>query len=652
MPKNDYSADDLKVLEGLEAVRIRPGMYIGSTGPRGLHHMIWEIVDNGIDETLGGYADTIEVELNHDGSVSVTDNGRGMPVDINAQTGLTGVELIFTRLHAGGKFDDSNYSYSSGLHGVGASVVNALSRWLVCEVYQGGSVYEQRFETRMKKDGGWDAGIPTGPLEKRGNTRKKGTRITFMPDDRVFETVDFDYGVISERLRELAYLNSGVHINLTDKRRSPQRRDEFFYEGGLGDFVVYATEGKTPIIDDPIVISQAKDGIIFSAAMLYTNNYTENIISFVNNVSTIEGGTHETGFKAALTRVYNDFARSKGVLKEKDANLTGEDFREGLTAIISVKVKNPQFEGQTKGKLGNTEVRPAVEAMVYEQMTRFFDDIKNEPVAMKILEKAALAAKAREAARKAKELSRKKTSIESAALVGKLASCTGRDYKRNELFIVEGDSAGGSAKQGRDREFQAILPLRGKPLNAEKKRLDEILGNEEIRMIIAALGTGIDEDFDIESLKYDKVIILSDADQDGAHIRAILLTFFFRYMPELITAGHVYIGMPPLYKISKGGNVEYAYDDAALEAAKKRIGRGYSVQRYKGLGEMSEQQLWDTTLDPEHRVLMRVQIENAAKADNMITVLMGDKVDLRRDYITQYADFNREDAFAAEVNNA
>ena len=641
----NYGADDLRVLEGLEAVRVRPGMYIGSTSSRGLHHLIWEIVDNAIDETIQGYADTVEVTLHADNSVSVSDNGRGIPVDVNAKTGLTGVELVFTQLHAGGKFDNNNYSFSSGLHGVGASVVNALSRWLVCEVYSGGAVYRQRFESVADRKGNIKAGIAVTALEKIGNTRKKGSVISFLPDDRIFETLEFSYDTIANRLKELSYLNPKVKIRLMDLRGKEKKSEEFYSEGGLAEFIQHSVMGKTPLIGAPILLQDKREGVELSAAILYTDSYSESLFSYANNVPTTEGGMHEMGFRTALTRAYNEYARRRNI--GKDVTLAGEDFRDGMTAILSIKLENPLFEGQTKGKLGNTEARTYCESIVFDQMTRFLDDIKNQPVANIIMEKAVQSAKVREAARRAKDVVRKKNSLEGSQLVGKLSSCTGRDASENELFIVEGDSAGGSAKQGRDRRFQAILSLRGKPLNVEKKRLNEVLANEEFRTIITALGTGIDSDFDLTDLKYNKIIILADADQDGAHIRAILLTFFFRYMRPLITNGNVYIGMPPLYRVSKGSNEIYAYDDLALSAALRDAGKGATVQRYKGLGEMNPGQLWETTMDPAHRRLMQVTLDDFSKAETMVSTWMGDSAEARRNYINNNINFNKEDSFKA-----
>ncbi len=644
---NTYTAQDIQVLEGLDAVRMRPGMYIGSTGSRGLHHMIWEIVDNAIDEAANGYATEIAVTLKKDGSCEVADNGRGVPVDIHPKLGVSAVEVVYTQLHAGGKFSDKNYAYSGGLHGVGASVVNALSEWMTVDVYKDYSHYFIRFESIVdRKTGKIISGHPMAPLEKVGNTRKRGTVVCFKPDARVFEDVRFQSDLVRRRVRELAYLNKGVHFVFTDERvKEPEKRvHEYCYEGGISDFVKYLNTDKTTITD-PIVFEQVRDGTLVRVAIQYTDSYTENIYSFVNNVPTAEGGSHETGFKAAVTKAFNDYARRAGILKEKDNNLAGDDFREGMTAVVYAGVKNPQFEGQTKGRLGNTEVRPIFETVCQEQLSIYLDDLKNQDFANAIVAKAVKAAKVREAARKARDIARQANQLEAAPLVGKLSSCTGKKAELNELFIVEGDSAGGSAKQGRDRRFQAILPLRGKPLNVEKKRLDQVLANEEFRSIITALGTGIGEDFDITRLKYNKVIILSDADQDGAHIRAILLTFFFRYMRQLITEGHVYIGMPPLYKVAKGDKTIYCYDDNALPPAIQQIGKGYTLQRYKGLGEMNPEQLWETTMNPDGRKLMQVGIEDFVEVERRVTILMGDKVEPRREYISQFANFNKEDNF-------
>ena len=654
MADNSYNAGKIQVLEGLDAVRMRPGMYIGTTSVRGLHHLLWEIVDNGIDEALAGHATEVQVTLHKDGSASVWDNGRGVPVDEHPTLHVTGIELIYTRLHAGGKFGNDNYAYSGGLHGVGASVVNALSKWMVVDSYRDWTHYQMRFETVWdEKEKKFHGGRPVTGLQKLGNTRKRGTLVRFMPDDTIFtEDHRFNGETVSRRLRELAYLNKGLKILFVDERAKEEkdRQMEFCYAGGISDYVKFLNRDKSPLHDEPILLEGKKDDVICSVAMQYTDGYTESVFSYVNNIPTGEGGTHEMGFRTAMTRAFNDYARKIGALKEKDNNLAGEDFREGLTAVVTVMVKNPQFEGQTKGRLGNSEVKPAVEAILSLRLAEFLENLKNGELAQKIIEKAVKSAKVREAARKARDAARVRNSLEAAPLVGKLSSCTGRKPQENELFIVEGDSAGGSAKQGRDRRFQAILPLRGKPLNAEKKRLDQVLANEEFRSIITALGTNIDEDFDLNSLKYHKVIILSDADQDGAHIRAILLTFFYRYMRELVAQGHVYIGMPPLYLVKRPGSEEYAYDDKALReltAGKKN----YSIQRYKGLGEMNPEQLWETTMDPARRRLMQVTLEDAAREDEIITVLMGDKVDPRREYIISHAEFNKVDNFEQHADH-
>ena len=651
----EYNAGDIKILEGLDAVRMRPGMYIGTTGSKGMHHLLWEIIDNAIDEVANGYADHIWVTLHPDNSASVEDNGRGMPVGIHPQKGISAVEVIFTQLHAGGKFDAHNYKYSGGLHGVGASVVNALSEWTKVEVYHDYKIYRCEFASYYDANERRTlSGVTTKHLQECGKTHKKGSLVTFKPDKTVFDMAQFNYETIKRRLKELSFLNGGMTVTLTDERIKDEagqsKTVEYCFNGGISDYVQYLNEEKETCFEKPIFIEGEKDGIYCAAAIQYTDSYTESIFSFVNNIPTTEGGTHETGFKAALTKVLNDYARKNEVLKEKDANFQGEDFREGITVVLNVKMQNIQFEGQTKTKLGNVEARPAVEAIVSDKLAAYLEDLKNSEAGAAIMEKAVQASRVREAARKAKDLARKRSSLEGAPLVGKLSSCTGRKPEENELFIVEGDSAGGTAKQGRDRRFQAILPLRGKPLNVEKKRLDQVLANDEFRSIITALGTSIDVDFDISSLKYHKVVILADADQDGAHIRAILLTFFYRYMRPLITNGHVFIGVPPLYKLEKSSTKEtvYVYDDAERAAVAERMGRGYTIQRYKGLGEMSAEQLFETTMNPATRTLVQVSIEDAAEAEHLVTVLMGDKADVRKQYIIEHANFNKEDLFAKE----
>ena len=643
-----YTAEDIQVLEGLEAVRLRPGMYIGTTGNKGLHHILWEIVDNGIDEIANGFGDTLRVILNQDNSVSVEDNGRGIPVDMHPDLKISGVEVVFTQLHAGAKFDNDTYSYSGGLHGVGASVTNALSEWLTVEVYNKNQVYVQEFYS-PEKNGKIFSGIVKSPLVKTGvKTMKTGTKVTFMPDRRVFGKERLIFQTISTRLQELAFLNKGIKIILEDLRVSQGEttiREEYHYMGGLIDYVLHLNESKINLYNPPIYIEESLESYLVAFAMQHTDSYSESIFSYVNNIPTTEGGTHETGFKSAITKVLNDFARKRGLLKEKDENLIGEDFREGLTVVLTVKMRNIQFEGQTKTKLGNPEARVIVEQIVNNQLSMFLNEKKNIKTGELIINKAIEAANVRTATRKAKDLARKKNSATSGNLVGKLSGCSGKKVEINELYIVEGDSAGGSAKQGRDRSFQAILPLRGKPINAEKKRIELLLKNEEICTIINALGTGFDDDFDIKELKYDKIIILADADQDGAHIRAILLTFFYRYMKELILNGHIYIGMPPLYKVERKGFMKYAYNDEQLQEVIDEAGRGYKIQRYKGLGEMNPEQLWDTTMAPKTRMLTRVTIDDAANAELIISTLMGDNVESRKNYIYKYANFNKTDDF-------
>ena len=639
---NSYDSKDIVVLQGLDAVRLRPGMYIGTTGQKGLHHILWEIVDNSMDEVANGYGDTITITLHQDGSATVEDNGRGIPVSMHPTLKKSGVEVVFTQLHAGGKFNNENYSYSGGLHGVGASVTNALSEWLNVSVYRDGKEYSIKFASILDDKGKVNSGVVIEPLKVVGTSKKNGTTVTFLPDKRVFGDYTFASEVVCKRLRELAFLNKGVRINFVDEIQNINL--EYKFDAGISDFITYLNESKTTICP-PLYITKKTDKVLLELALQYTDSYTESVFSYVNNIPTTEGGTHETGLRTGLTRVFNDLARKVGFIKDKEQNLLGEDYREGLTAILSIHMQNVQFEGQTKTKLGNPETKTIVENIVCSELYSLLEQKSNLKTLEKIIEKAKGAAKVRLAAKRAKELTRQKNSIENASLVGKLSNCTGRKPELNELFIVEGDSAGGSAKQARDRSIQAVLPLKGKPLNAEKKRLDQVLANEEIRTIISALGTGVGEDYDADSLKYHKVIILSDADQDGAHIRAILLTFFFRYMKQLITDGHVYIGLPPLYKVEKKNKVEYVYSDVELPAVIEKFGKGYEIQRYKGLGEMNPDQLWDTTMDPAKRTLVRVGIEDAANAELLITTLMGDNVEARKQYLSQYVDFNKEDKF-------
>ena len=703
--EKNYSAINLEVLEGLDAVRKRPGMYIGSTGEKGLHHILWEIVDNSMDEAANGFASKIKVVLHKDGSASVEDNGRGIPTDIHPKEKKSGVELVFTKLHAGGKFGQGNYEYSGGLHGVGASVTNALSEWLTVEVYRK-KVYKMSFRSfynaRKKK---WESGIPDGPLEDTGvSTRRTGTLIRFKPDPNVFsETDSFKIETVEERLRQMAFLNRGVEITLVDERltmadvkRASSFLDEkeegeeletengtfddaqdfnggkdvqqsllsvidemalenepyqvvFKYEGGISDYVKYQNEGDKVLYGQPIYYQTVKNGVWVEFALQHTDAYGEKMISFVNNIHTVDGGYHEEGFRSGLTRILNEYARSSGMLKEKDANLQGGDFREGLTAVLSVKLSEVEFEGQTKTKLGNTEAKTAVESAVIEGFNEFKNVRGYKKTMEEIVKKAQGAAKTRIASKEAIENIRKTKKLDGLTLIGKLAACSGRKPELNEMFIVEGDSAGGTAKQARVRQFQSILPLRGKPLNVEKKRLAQILENEEIRTMISAIGAGIDPDFKLENINYHKVIILSDADQDGMHIRCILLTFFFRYMRALVDAGHVNIGMPPLYKEYNGDKVEYAYDDNELTEKIAKIGKGYQLQRYKGLGEMSAEQLWETTMNPATRNLIQVTVEDAAKAEKMITTLMGDKVEGRKEFLAKYANFNKRDTFIDKI---
>lgn len=620
-----YEAEQIQVLEGLEAVRRRPGMYIGSTDARGLHHLVQEVVDNSIDEAQNGYADRIEVTIHKDGSVSVRDNGRGIPVSIHPKTGRPALETVMTVLHAGGKFgEESGYKATGGLHGVGVSVVNALSEWLVVEVRRNGKVYRQKYAR----------GVPTTDVEVVGEADDTGTYTHFMPDREIFETVEFDTDTILTRLRELAFLNRGVRILLTDERTGREAR--FHYAGGIVSFVEHLNKNKQVLHKDVIFIERTVDGIEVQIALQYNDGYNENILTFANNINTIEGGTHLSGFRSGLTRTINDYARRYNLLKENEENLTGEDVREGCTAVVSIRLREPQFEGQTKTKLGSTEARAAVETAVVEGLGTYLEE--NPADARRIIEKAIQAARAREAARKARELTRRKNALEGTSLPGKLADCSYTDPELCELFLVEGDSAGGTAKEGRDRRFQAILPLRGKILNTERARLDRVYASEEIRNMIAALGTGVGEDFDLSKIRYHKVIIMTDADVDGLHIRTLLLTFFYRFMRPLIDRGHVYIALPPLYQVKKGKQVRYCYSDAELEQVLESMGRqGVTIQRYKGLGEMNKDQLWETTMNPEKRTILRVTVEDAMAADEIISILMGDDVDPRREFIEAHA---------------
>lgn len=615
-----YDENQIQVLEGLEAVRKRPGMYIGTTGPRGLHHLVYEIVDNSVDEAIDGYCDTIEVVIGKENTISVSDNGRGMPVGIHPKMQKPTVEVIMTILHAGGKFGGGGYKVSGGLHGVGASVVNALSEWLVMEVKREGHSYTQRYER----------GKPVTDLIITGNTKETGTKTTFKPDYEIFEDLEFDYETLTQRLKELSFLNRGIKIIMKDERND--KEEVFHYEGGISSFVKYLNRNKEMLHPEPITIQGRKDETIVEIALQYNDSYNESIYSFANNIDTTEGGTHLSGFKSALTRAFNDYAKKYNYIKENDKPLSGEDVREGLTAVISIKLTNPQFEGQTKTKLGNTEIRGIVDYIVYEEVIGFLDE--NPSISKIIFEKALTAARAREAARRARELTRRKGVLENTSLPGKLADCSEKDASLCEIFIVEGDSAGGSAKQGRDRKFQAILPLRGKIMNVEKQRLDKILVSEQIRNMVAAFGAGISEDFDIDKMRYHKIIIMTDADVDGAHIRTLILTFFYRYLRPLVDSGYVYIAQPPLYKVSKGKNEYYTYSDKELEKLLAKVGRdNFTLQRYKGLGEMNPDQLWKTTMDPSTRTLFQVAMDDAISADNTFTLLMGDKVEPRREFI-------------------
>ncbi len=623
-----YGAENIQVLEGLEAVRKRPGMYIGSTSVEGLHHLIYEVIDNSIDEAMGGYCDEIKVNIGRDNIVSVIDNGRGIPVERHPKLKKATVEVVMTVLHAGGKFSDEAYKVSGGLHGVGVSVVNALSEWLEVEVkWEDGKIYKQRYQR----------GIPEYDLKVVGETDgSTGTTITFKPDAQIFEDLNFKYSAISQRFRELAFLNRGVRINLRDEREETLKEDDYYYEGGIVSFVKYLNRNKNPLYEEPFYLEEKAEEGEVEISIQHNEGYLENIFTFANNINTHEGGTHLSGFKSALTRTVNDYARSRGILKDGDDNLTGEDIREGITAIVSIKISEPQFEGQTKTKLGNSEIRGFVDSALSKYLSTFLEE--NPRVGKIIAEKALNAARARNAAKKARELTRRKSALTNTALPGKLADCSSRDTTQTEVYIVEGDSAGGSAKQGRDRNFQAILPLRGKILNVEKSRINKILNNEEIRALITAIGTGIGDEFDLNNARYGKIIIMTDADVDGSHIRTLLLTFFYRYMRQLIEEGLIYIAQPPLYKIKKGRMEKYVYNDKALTKLLDETGReGVSLQRYKGLGEMNPDQLWDTTMDPEKRVILQVRVEDAIMADETFTTLMGDKVEPRREFIQSHA---------------
>ena len=622
-----YGADDIQILEGLEAVRKRPGMYIGTTSSRGLHHLVYEIVDNSIDEALAGFCSHIEVTINEDNSITVVDNGRGMPVGIHPKIGRSTIEVIMTVLHAGGKFGGGGYKVSGGLHGVGASVVNALSEACEVTVTREGKVWQQKYSR----------GNILGDVTQIGESDGHGTKTWFKPDHEIFETTEFEFEILQSRLRELAFLNKGIRITLSDKREGQEKGETYYYEGGIKEFVNYLNRNKDVLHPEPIYVEGEKDGIIAEVSLQYNDGYTENLYSFANNIDTIEGGTHLVGFKTAITRVINDYAKKFGHIKESDKNLSGDDVREGLTAVVSVKISEPQFEGQTKTKLGNSEVRGVVDSIVADGVGTFLEE--NPAVGKIIIDKALMAARARDAARKARELTRKSV-LERSTLPGKLADCSSKDPMECEIYIVEGDSAGGSAKQGRNRKFQAILPLRGKILNVEKQRLDRILNADSIRSMVTAFGAGIGKDFDVSKLRYNRVIIMTDADVDGAHIRTLLLTFFYRYMRPLIDEGHVFIAQPPLYKVSKGKKEIYAYTDEELESALNEMGgkdSSVDIQRYKGLGEMNANQLWDTTMNPEERILLKATVEDAIAADEIFTILMGDKVEPRREFIQKNA---------------
>jgi DNA gyrase subunit B len=623
---SDYNESQIQVLEGLEAVRRRPGMYIGSTSSRGLHHLVYEIVDNAVDEALAGFCSIIEVTIHKDNSISVYDDGRGIPTGIHEKKGIPAVEVVFTILHAGGKFGGGGYKVSGGLHGVGASVVNALSEWLEVKIYRDGNVHEQRYEY----------GKVISPLKITGKTKKRGTYVHFKPDSGIFETTEYDFDILKQRLQEMAFLTRGLKITIEDQREGEEKSLEFHYEGGIKEFIAYRNRNKDTMYSQIMYAEGERDGVMVEVSFQHNDSYVENIFTFVNNITTPEGGTHLSGFRTALTKTLNDYARKNKLLKDGDTNLSGEDVREGITAVISVKISEPQFEGQTKQKLGNSEARGAVESVVSEGLTFFLE--QNPSVAKVILEKGIMANRAREAARKARDLTRRKSALENTSLPGKLADCSDKDPRNCEIYIVEGDSAGGSAKSARSRQTQAILPLRGKILNVEKARLDKILANNEIRAMITAFGTGISNDFDIEKLRYHKIIIMTDADVDGAHIRTLLLTFLYRYMPVLIENGKVYIAQPPLYKVTKSKNSTYVYNDKELDKLTAEIGKdGISLQRYKGLGEMNADQLWDTTMNPDNRILLKVELDDAAAADEVFTTLMGDKVEPRREFIEAHA---------------
>ena len=629
----EYGADQIQILEGLEAVRKRPGMYIGSTSSRGLHHLVYEIVDNSVDEALAGYCDHIQVFINPDNSITVIDNGRGIPVGINHKAGLPAVEVVFTVLHAGGKFGGGGYKVSGGLHGVGASVVNALSDWLEVEICHEGKVYRQRYEKGHV--------VYKLKVVDECDPEKTGTKVTFLPDETIFEDTVFDYDTLKQRFREMAFLTKGLCISLTDLRDEEPKERVFHYEGGIKEFVQYLNRSKTPLYEQIIYCEGTKDNVEVEVAMQHNDSYTDNTYGFVNNITTPEGGTHVVGFRNAITKTFNDYARKNKLLKDSEPNLSGEDIREGLTAIISVKIEDPQFEGQTKQKLGNSEARGAVDSIVSSQLQIFLE--QNPAIGKSIVEKSVMAQRAREAARKARDLTRRKSALEGMSLPGKLADCSDKDPSKCEIYIVEGDSAGGSAKTARDRATQAILPLRGKILNVEKARLDKIYGNAEIKAMITAFGTGIHDDFDISKLRYHKIIIMTDADVDGAHISTLLLTFLYRFMPELIKQGYVYLAQPPLYKLEKNKKVWYAYSDEELAKIISEVGRDQNnkIQRYKGLGEMDAEQLWDTTMDPQHRILRRVTMddETSSELDLTFTTLMGDKVEPRREFIEENAKF-------------